>query len=338
VIGVFFNKEGVMRRISCAVLLCAVLILSGCAKKREEVKRVSILVGIEAFSDIAEGFKTKMTELGYREGENIVYDVQRAHFDMALYRGILARFVTDKVDLIFAFPSEASLEAKQAAFKTNIPVVFAIAGIEGNDLVASIRHPGGNITGVRYPGPDLVAKRFEILMELAPSIKRLYVPYDPNYPNSPPSLAALRSVASSYGVTLVESQVHSIEDIQAAFESQAQSADIGMDAIQILPELITQTPAGWQIISEFAFEHNLPLVGSMLASAQSGGIFSYCVDFFEVGMLAAPLADKIFKGTPAGTIPVATPEAHLWLNYNVIQRLGLSAPEGLLNRADKIIR
>ena len=121
-------------------------------------------------------------------------------------------------------------------------------------------------------------------------------------------------------------------------QARASSDDIGMDAIQILPEALTQSPDGWAVISEYAYEHRLPLVGSQLSSADNGGVFSFCVDFIEIGRLVAPIADKVLQGTPAGTIPVASPEAHLRINYTLTQELGLTVPEGLLRHADEIIR
>ena len=111
-----------------------------------------------------------------------------------------------------------------------------------------------------------------------------------------------------------------------------------MDAIQILPERLTQTPDGWAVINKFATENELPLVGSVLASADIGGVFSYCVDFFEVGSLAAPIADKILRGVSAGSIPLVTPEAHLRVNDKIARKLGMNVREGLLSRTDEIIR
>jgi putative ABC transport system substrate-binding protein len=322
------------------LLIIVCVFLSNCGEKAQEEKvyRVGVVGGMEAFAPTAEGFKAKMAALGYVEGENIIYDVHVANFDPAEMQRVIEQFVADEVDLVFAFPTETSVVAKAVTQGTDIPVVFAIAGIEGSDLVESVRQPGGNISGVRYPGPDLVAKRFEFLIELAPQIKRLYIPYDPNYPNSPPALDALRPVASAHGVTLVETPVTSVKEIQADLQARAASDDIGMDAIQILPEALTQSPAGWAAISTFAAEHKLPLVGSVLFSVKIGGVFSYCIDFAENGELAAPLADKILRGTQAGTIPLVTPEAHLWLNYTRIQELGLTVPEGMLSLAEQIIR
>ncbi len=319
-------------------LVVGCVLLSSCSKKPQKVYRVGILCSFEPFINIADGFKAKMAELGYIEGKNIVFDLQTAHMDSKGEEKVIRKFVEDKVDLIFTFPTEGSIVAKQVTKGTNIPVVFAMAGIEGNNLIDSVSKPGGNITGVRYPGPDLVVKRFEFLRELAPQVKRLYIPYNPNYPTCLPSLIALRPVASSLGIMLVEDPVTNIEELRTVLKKRAKSDDISMDAIQILPESLTQSPDGWAMISKFAKEHKLPLVGSVLSSADNGGIVSYCVDFFEVGQQAAPIADKIFKGTPAGSIMVVTPPPRLRFNYKVIKELGLEVSEGLLSRADEIIR
>ena len=101
---------------------------------------------------------------------------------MTKYKSVLQKFVADKVDAIFVFPTEASLEAKTATQGTNIPVVFNFAFIEGMGLVDSVRAPGGNITGVRYPGPDIAIKRFEIMRALVPQAKRMLIPYQKGYP------------------------------------------------------------------------------------------------------------------------------------------------------------
>ena len=323
-------------------LFLAVISLSfiGCGEKtqKKEMLRVGVMGGVEAFMDIAKGFKSKMEQLGYVEGKNIVYDVRVANMDPTLEQSVAQKYVEDEVDLIFAFPTEPAVAAKAATQGTEIPVVFSIAGIEGNNLVKSVREPGGNLSGVRYPGPDLVTKRFEILLEMAPNIKRLYVPHNPDYPNGPPALAALKKVAPTRDVTLADVAVHSVEELRADLKRRAESGDIGMDAIQILPEALTQSPSGWGALSEFAKEHRIPLVGSMLFSADIGGIFSYCVDFFEVGEKAAPIADKVLKGVSPGSIPLVSPEAHFRINYRLAHEPGLKLSDGLLSRADEIIR
>lgn len=314
-------------------------LLSGCrGTQKPKVYRVGILSGVDAFASIADGFKAGMTELGYIEGENIVYDLQKVNADPVKEQQILEKFVADKVDLMFVFPTDSAVAAKAATQGTNIPVVFAFANLEGVNLVENVRQPGGNITGVRYPGPDLAVKRFEFLRELMPQLKRLWITFDANYPATQSALDALRPAALSAGVTLVEVPVTSVADIQADLQARAQLSDIGMDAILIMPEVLSQSPDGWAVISQFAMEHKVPIAGSAGFEADSGAVFSYIPDNVETGRLAAPLADKILKGTPAGSIPVVTPESRLRLNYKLAQALGLTVTEALLRQASEVIR
>lgn len=320
------------------VVVCA--FLSGCGKKTQEQKvyRVGIMSGAEAFVTIADGFKVGMTELGYVEGKNIVYDLHKLNNDHAGEQRVAKKFVEDKVDLIFAFPTEPSLAAKAATQGTDIPVVFALAGIEGTNLVESVPKPGGNITGVRFPGPENTVKRLDILHELVPEAKRILLTYDPNYPNAPSALGQLRPAASSLGLTLVEDPVNNVEELQATLQKRAALNDIGIDVILIMPEILTQTPDCFGTILKFANEHKVPIAGGMEFTADLGAMFSFAPDNVEMGMMAATLADKILKGIPAGTIMVVTPDNHLKLNYKVIQELGLKVSEGLLSRAKEIIR
>lgn len=333
------------KKIKILILILILFLLAGTLsyflfflKKEKKIYRVGILGGVADFIDIANGFRAKMTELGYIEGKNIIYEVKSGNFDQTELEKIAKKFVEEKVDLIFVYPTEAAVIAKNVTKGTNIPVIFGLAGIEGTNLVESISKPGGNITGIRYPGPDLVIKRLEFLLKIAPNIKRIYVPYDPNYPTVPPALAALRSAALFYGINLVEIQIHSVEELQEALKKQSETVDSKTDAIQILPDYLTQIPAGWEIIRNFAEENKIPLVGSALSTVEKGGILAFCVDFFEIGKLAAPLADKVLKGTPAGEIMVVTSPGHLWLNYRKAQELGLTVPADLLSMAEKIIR
>jgi len=314
--------------------------LSSCGKKAQEQKvyRVGILSGLEYMAGAADGFKAKMTELGYIEGENIVYDLQKTDFDMAVYKNILKEFVADKVDLIFVFPTEASMEAKAATEGTNIPVVFAIANIEDTNLVNSVRQPGGNITGVRYPGPDLAAKRFEIMRELIPQAKRMWIPYQKGYPIVKSQLEILRPMAASAEVTLLEAPASDAAELEAELQAKAKSADIGMDVILFLAEPLAVTPDAFVVMGKFAAEHKIPIGGALMMVEGFGSVFGVNIDSVGTGKQAAILADKILKGTPAGTIPVVSSESFFQFNYKAAKELGLNVPEGLLSRADEIIR
>ena len=314
------------------------LLLSGCGGATPKVYRVGILSGLDYFANTADSFKTKMAELGYVEGKNIVYDMQKTNVDPAAEERILDKFVADKVDMIFVFPTEVSLEAKKAIQGSNIPVVFANAFIEQGGLVNNVREPGGNITGVRFPGPDLAIKRFEILRELAPQAKRLWVPYQKGYPNISPQFEALRPVAAAAGVTLVEAPFASVAELQADLQARAKSTDVGMDAILMIAEPLTLTPDAFAAIGKFAADHKLLIGGALMAVGDYSSVFGVMVDNVAVGQQAAPLADKVLKGATAGAIPVVSPESFLKINYKAAQALNLTVPDGLLRQAVEVIR
>jgi len=327
-----------LNKIFTAFLIIACVFTSGCSEKKEKVYHVGIVSGLDAFIKIANGFKAKMAELGYIEDRNIVYDLQGLDSDPAGEKRVARKFVEDKVDLIFAFPTGSSFAVKAAAQQTNIPVVFAMAGIEGNNLVESVPKPGGNITGVRFPGPEMTVKRLDILHELVPQANRIYIIYDPNYPNAPTSIEQLRTASRDMGLVLVEDPINNLEELRAALQKRATSDDIGIDAIFMMPDVLTHSSEGFGEILKFANKHKVPVAGTMANTADLGAVFSYGPDTFELGMLAAVQADKIFKGTPAGTIMVVTPAMYLRLNYKVINELGLNVSKGLLHMAKKIIR
>lgn len=319
------------------LLVMIVLLFSACGEKRPKTYRVGILVSFPKFSVIADVFKKEMAALGYREGENIIYEQQEVHLDPEGERRVVEKYVREKVDLIFAFPTSASVSAKTVAQGTGIPVLFAVAAIEGNNLVESVRRPGGNITGVRYPGPDLTLKRFELMQELLPDLKRLYVTYNPDYPANKVPLEVLRKAASASNVTLVENPIRSVEDIRRDLAARDTGEDIGLDAIQLLPDDISQSADGWSQIGEFADRHRVPVSGSGAVELGPMVVFNYGLFISQYGELAAPLAHKILQGTPAGSIPVISAEPHLLLNYRRARELGLTVPESWLGMATEII-
>lgn len=313
------------------------LLVSGCGAQKPKVYRVGILTSNPSFAAIGDGFKSKMTELGYTENQNITYIVQNPSAEMADKQRLAKQLVDDKVDLIFAFPALESVAARDATQGTNTPVVFGYAQVEGANLVKSVREPGGNITGVRYPGPELISRRLEILHEIVPQVKRVWIGYDKNNANVPPALEALRPTASSLGITLVEVPATTLEELKADLAARAKSADLGLDAILAMPDSLNTSPAGTAMLTKFAAEHKVPMAGGLASQAQ-GALFVNGTNLTNVGELAAPLADKILKGTPAGTIPVVTPEQELYINYKLAQELGVTVPQGLLNQAVQIIR
>ncbi len=323
------------------LILVTALLLSGCGGAQQpKVYHVGILIGGTSFTPISDGFKATMTALGYVEGQNIIYTTVKApdNATTAEDQGVAQQLVDAKVDLIFAFPSPAAIGAYAAAQGANIPVVFAYLQIEDNDLVKSVREPGGNTSGVRYPGPELMGRRLDLLHEMAPQVKRVWIGYDKNGPNTAVALEAVRPEAAKLGITLVEVPATALEEIGADLAARAQAADLGLDALMTMPDNFSTPPANFAVLSKFAAEHNLPLAGGVAYQAEQGALFINGTDTKGLGELAAPVADKVLKGTQVGTIPVVTPEQTLMINYKVAQQLGLTIPDGLLRQASNIIR
>ena len=322
-----------------AVLLAAVWMISGgCAEKKPKVYHVGILSGLDFFASTADGFKEKMTELGYIEGTNIIYDLQNMNFDIAVYKGVLNKFVADKVDLILVFPTEATQEAKTAAKGTGIPVVFGSVFIEDTGIVDSVRQPGGNITGVRWAGPDIAVQHFEIMRELAPNATRMFIPYLKGYPIVKSQLEALRLAFAKAGMTMIELPASNAAELEAEFKMKAESANSKTDAILMLAEPLCVTPNAFEIIGKFADERNIPVGGSSISVGGHESVFGLIPQNIPVGRQAAYLADKVLKGAEAGTIPVVTAECFLQINFKAANKLGIKVPEGLLSRANEIIR
>lgn len=321
-------------------MIAVTLLLSGCGQKKVHY-HVGVLAGMGAFAPAVEGFKSKMAELGYIEGQNISYDIQSTEVDIEAYKSISQKFVADKVDLIFSFPTEASLEAKVAAQDTDIPVVFVLAftDIQGLNLIESIREPGGNITGVRYPDSEIVSKRLQVLLQLAPNAKRIFVPYLNGYPSTPLQLEIIRQQAANTNIELIEFGTTDPQELQTTLESFVTPSGIGIDAILMLAEPLVNNPAFYSLLGKFSYDHQIPIGGGpMSIEGNYGSIFGIRPDPRGAGEDGARLADKIFKGAPAGNLPVITPRSSFLIDMKSAQQLGVIVPEGLLKQADEIIR
>jgi putative ABC transport system substrate-binding protein len=121
-------------------------------------------------------------------------------------------------------------------------------------------------------------------------------------------------------------------------EARAKLDDVGVDAFLQMADGLTHSPDGAGLVMNFANEHHLPYGGGHYYQADQGALFAFSPYDFEMGQMAAPIADKVLKGTSAGKIPLSTPENHLVLNYKVAQELGLTVPDGLLKMAERIIK
>ncbi|HOX24116.1 MAG TPA: ABC transporter substrate binding protein, partial [Elusimicrobiales bacterium] len=252
---------------------------------------------------------------------------------------ILERFRKEKPDLVLVFPTGASVRAKQQLAGSGIPIVFADAHIEGAELVQSIKEPGGNITGVRYPGPDLAIKRFELMLDIKPGVKRLVVPYLSGYPSVPAQLLALRSAASKSGVKLVELPVSSAARLNLELRWLEGKFSPNADALLCLAEPLSVSSSTLSTLGAFAARHRLPMGGGfMMCAGENCPIFALTTDSKAVGRQAALMADKIFRGARPGSIPVYSGDVVLLVNYRAARAAGLNLSEGLLSKADEVLR
>ena len=320
------------------VVVVFILFVSGCTDNTPKIHRVGVICGADFFLPIVDGMKAKLNELGFVEGQTIVYDVQSFNADPHGERRAAEKFVSENVDLIFTTPTQPSIKAHDAIKGTGIPLVFSYAGLEGSTLVDSVSEPGGNTTGLRFPGPEQIGKRLELLLEFLPKLRRVWIGYDKNYPNTAPCLDVLRPLALSKGVTLVEVAAGSIADIETDLSRRKAAVDPGIDAVILMADTFNHSPDGWKLIRNFAAARRIPIGGSFLYNVEQGALFGNANDLFHVGELTAPLVSKVLHGMSAGSIPVVTPEQQLIINYRVAQELGITVPEGLLNMATQIIR
>ena len=208
------------------VLIMFGLLLYGCTEKKEaKIYRVGVLPADDYFFPTVEAFKEKMTELGYTEGKNIVYDIQKTNYKSKIEKAILDKWVSEKVDLIFVTPTEVAKAAKESTKNSGIPVLFANVFIEGFDIVDDMIHPGGNLTGVCYFHPDITVKSLETLLEIAPEAKRIWIPYLEGYPSVPCQLEKLRKAADTYGVKILEFPARNVTAIQSELDRRSKNDD-----------------------------------------------------------------------------------------------------------------
>jgi putative ABC transport system substrate-binding protein len=326
------------RQLILAVLVfTSCLMAVACGSRESTMHRVGILYTKGEFIQIVDGFKEYMNDHGYLEGKNITYHMREWESGLDEMQRLADGLTAEGVDVLFAVSTPLSLAAKKAGLKTGIPVVFAYGAIEETQLVKSVSEPGKNITGVRYPGPETISKRLELLMEIAPRTKRVWVCYDQNNPNIHLALKALRDTASVMHVSLVEVPALALQEVKDDLARRLRMTDPGMDAIILMPDGFNHSPAGLEIIGGFARKRSIPLGGSFAYTEKAGAIFGNANNLTEVGKLAAPLVDKVLKGVPAGTIPVLTPVQQFWINPLAAERLGLTVPDGLLKMAEIIV-
>ena len=303
------------------------------AQQPKKIPRIGFLRSSDYPSAYMEAFKQGLRELGYVEGQNIAIEYRYAEGKAERYRDLATELVRLKVDVIVVGGGVGATSAAKQATNT-IPIVMAHASDPvGAGLVASLARPGGNVTGLSAVSRDLTGKRLELLKETLPKVSRIAVLYQP----TPPKLAQFKETektAQSLGVQLQSLEVQSPNDFEAALKAATQKRS---GAVLVLQSGITDTHR--KRIVELATKNGIP---AMLADSErmdSGGLMSYGPNYPDMWRRAATYVDKILKGTKPADLPVEQPtKFELVINLKTAKQIGLTIPQSVLYRADKVIR
>lgn len=297
----------------------------------QKVYRIGALVSEDFFLPAFEGFKAKMTEMGYAERKNIQYDLRNAKRDRDALRKLAQKLVQDRPDLIVTSDAAATLPVAKASEGTHIPVVFLGVG-NPLGLVKSYASSGNNLTGISTAIFDLTAKRLELLKELAPWVKRVASLNNPNGVNYKDNLVAVREAAKKLGLELREINIMDRKEIEQVSPTLTRKA---VDALFLPPDrLIT---GNIEILVRQSIKEKLPLIPPP-AAYNTGGLATYGHDYYSLGQQGAVLVDKVLKGAKPSDLPIEQPlKLKLFINLKTAKAIGLKVPKEILLRADEVI-
>jgi putative tryptophan/tyrosine transport system substrate-binding protein len=276
-------------------------------------------------------FAQRLRELGWIEDRTIKIDLRWAEGRHDRSEEIAAEFVRLKVDVIVTYGSEHVQIAKEAT--STIPIVFATAGDPvGSGLVASLAHPGGNVTGTSSQNADLTGKRFELLREIVPNLGRLAVLFNGNNVAYRLEVDVVRAAAIPLKLEVLAEEIRSGDDIAPTFGAIATNAD----ALFVVGEPLTFTYRNQ--ISALALAARLPTSYSTRGYVEAGGLMSYGPNFLTLFRRTADYVHKILLGQKPGDLPVEQPTRYdLIVNLATAKALGLTIPESFLLRADEVV-
>ena len=281
----------------------------------------------------AQAFRQGLRDAGYAEGRDLVIEWRSANGDYNRVPELAADLVQRKVDVIVVDTTVATRAAKRAT--STIPIVMAtIADPVGTSLVASLAHPGGNVTGLSVMTTDLSAKRLQLLKEAIPQLTRVAVLWNPDTPYHPKAIEEIKAVAPSLSIKPSFVGAQTSEDFSAAFSAVRRA----------------RAQALYVIIDPYFFNHRmtllalaskarLPVIYGEKNFAEAGALMSYGPNFGDMFRRSAEYVDKIFKGAKPADLPIEQPkEYELVINLKTAKALGLTIPEPILLRADEVIR
>jgi putative ABC transport system substrate-binding protein len=320
--------------------LVAVWPLAAPAQQGTRIPRIGVLAtgrseGSDASRVTLNSLVVGLRELGYTEGQNIAIEREFGESNADRLRELAVELVKRQVDVIVALSTTAARPAKQATSVIPI-VVIAMADPVEDELVASLARPGGNVTGTTFLGPELVAKRLQLLNEVVPQHSRVAILWHPRAYGDRTMAGMFKEAeraAQTLGVQLQLVPAASPEDISGAFSVMTRER---ADALSVFPSPMLFAEYGR--IASIAADKRLPAIYAAREGVVVGGLMSYGANLPDLSRQTAVYVDKILKGAKPAELPVQQPTRfELVINLKTAKALGLTVPPGLLVAADEVI-
>jgi putative ABC transport system substrate-binding protein len=327
----------VVRNHKSAILVTALLFAlysSAEAQQGNKIPKIGWLVLRSAEGAYASGMTMRaLREFGYIEGKNISAEYRHGNNNLERVPVLAEELVRLNVDVIVAASINSAIAAKHAT--RTIPIVFVSTRDPVSvGLVESLARPGGNLTGFTTIAPALTGKRFELLKETIPGLARLAVLWNPKNPASAEDWRQSQLSARDLGLQLHSMDVTAAEKFDSAF---AASIKTGCNGMAVTFDALINSSQ--KRIADLATKHRIPAVYPRGDFAENGGLMSYGPDQVEPYRRIAAMIDKILKGARPAEIPVEQPtKFELVINLKTAKQIGITIPQSVLYRADRVIR
>jgi len=330
-----------MKKAAPSILIAVVLLALGAiaeAQQPAKIPRIGYLSNADAARESAraEAIRLALRERGHIEGQNIAIEYRYAEGKFDRFAELAAELVHLKVDIIVVAGGTRYVQAAKNATKT-IPIVMSGAGIDPVEagLVESLARPGGNITGLTQLTRELGGKRLELFKEAVPKLTRVAVLYDPAVP-----AAALNAkedlpvAARALGLTVRSWEIRAADGFERVFAALSKER---LDGLYVPGGPLIS--ANQKRMIGFALKSRLPAIYGTREFVDAGGLMYYGADIADSYRRVAYYVDKILKGTKPADLPVEQPtKFELVINLKAAKQIGVTIPQSLLYRTDKVIK
>jgi putative ABC transport system substrate-binding protein len=325
------------RRLVLLLMVGALAVpLASFAQQPAKIARIGFLhsASPEGVGDVhLQVFRDGLRELSYVEGKNLQLELRWGEGKLERLPALAAELVVAKVAIIVAVTSPSVAAARQAT--RTIPIVMPLSSDPvGNGLVASLAHPGGNITGLSQMAPELGEKRIQLLKEMFPKVSHaMAVLWNPAYIGMRARFEQAQVAAPAVGLTVRSLEVRDTRELDAAFQAILRQRP---EALLLLVDPFTISQR--RRIVEFAAEQRLPAIYESGDFVEVGGLISYGPNISDQFRRAAAYVDKILRGAKPADLPIEQPtKFELEINMSPAKALGIKFPDSILLRADKVI-